>query len=276
MAVKLKQTTMKKLIMVLAATVICGASLFTSCKKDEDNDLKLEEKIIGKWMVTDMNGKPLPSNEKTVYTFVSATKATVSTSINTHPEVGTHWNDRLDADVTIDDNKITLTDHPDETTTVVEEYIVTDISGTEFTANHKVVVTKDGIVVDNDNHVLRLVKVTADYSTAILGKWECQELTGIETFNDANARLEFFADGTYNYWRKNDAGEWEAVTHREFQNYFVDGTLLATRWKNTGEDELREWWEIASIANGQMQWTALRQNADGTTAQQGMKWVKVN
>ena len=276
MAVKLKQTTMKKLIMVLAATVICGASLFTSCKKDEDNDLKLEEKIIGKWMVTDMNGKPLPSNEKTVYTFVSATKATVSTSINTHPEVGTHWNDRLDADVTIDDNKITLTDHPDETTTVVEEYIVTDISGTEFTANHKVVVTKDGIVVDNDNHVLRLVKVTADYSTAILGKWECQELTGIETFNDANARLEFFADGTYNYWRKNDAGEWEAVTNREFQNYFVDGTLLATRWKNTGEDELREWWEIASIANGQMQWTALRQNADGTTAQQGMKWVKVN
>ena len=28
---------MKKLFMVLAATVICGASLFTSCKKDEEN-----------------------------------------------------------------------------------------------------------------------------------------------------------------------------------------------------------------------------------------------
>ena len=27
---------MKKLFMVLAATVICGACLFTSCKKDED------------------------------------------------------------------------------------------------------------------------------------------------------------------------------------------------------------------------------------------------
>ena len=25
----------------------------------------------------------------------------------------------------------------------------------------------------------------------------------------------------------------------------------------------------------EMQWTALRQNADGTTAQQGMKWKKV-
>ena len=66
------------------------------------------------------------------------------------------------------------------------------------------------------------------------------------------------------------------MTNREFQNYFVDGTLLATRWKNIGEDKLREWWEIASLTNGQMQWTALRQNPDGTTVQQGMKWVKVN
>ena len=30
------------------------------------------------------------------------------------------------------------------------------------------------------------------------------------------------------------------------------------------------------ICEGEMQWTALRQNADGTTAQQGMRWVKVS
>ena len=47
---------MKKLFMVLAATVICGACLFTSCKKDEDNDLKLEEKIIGKWITEESAG----------------------------------------------------------------------------------------------------------------------------------------------------------------------------------------------------------------------------
>ena len=157
---------MKKLFLVLAATVVCGACLFTSCKKDEDNSLNLSN--------------------------------------------------------------------------------------------------------------VRLTKQTADYSAAILGLWECQELTGIETYNDANARLEFFDDGTYRYWRKNGEGQWEAVTNREFQNYFVDGTLLATRWKNQGEDELREWWEIASLGGGEMQWTALRQNADGTTAQQGMRWTKVN
>ena len=267
---------MKKLFMVLAATVICGACLFTSCKKDEDNNLKLEEKIIGKWMAADAQGLAVPTNFKTIYSFVSTTKAYVSTSFTMLSETGTYWNDKLETDVVINGNKMTLTNHPDEHTTVVEEMNVTAIDGSEFTANHKVKYMLDGNVIFSHEDVIRYVKVTADYSEAILGKWECQELTGIETYNDANARLEFFADGTYRYWRKNDGGEWEAVTNREFQNYFVDGTLLATRWKNQGEEELREWWEIASLGGGEMQWTALRQNADGTTAQQGMRWSKVN
>ena len=123
------------------------------------------------------------------------------------------------------------------------------------------------------------VAVLAEYSVKRLQKrrkdFACTELTGIETYNDANARLEFLADGTYRYYRKNDGGEWQAVSTREFQNYFVDGTLLATRWKNQGEDELREWWEIESLSGDQMTWTALRQNADGSTAQQGITWKKI-
>ena len=262
--------------MVLAATVICGASVFTSCKKDEDNSLKLEEKIIGKWIIDERDGQPAPTNDKMVYTFLSATQATVSTSIYSNTGLATHWVDNLETDVVIDGNKVTLTNHFDEHATSVEEFTVTAINGNELIANRKVTVTFDGNVENPREGTIRLVKVTADYSAAVLGLWECQELTGIETYNDANARLEFFADGTYRYWRKNDGGEWEAVTNREFQNYFVDGTLLATRWKNQGEEELREWWEIASLGGGEMQWTALRQNADGTTAQQGMRWSKVN
>ena len=266
---------MKKLFMVLAATVVCGASLFTSCKKDEDNNLKLEEKIIGKWIVADMNGQSVMTNEKDVLTFVSTTKAYVSASLNANPEAGSHWNDQKEVNVAINGNKMTLTSHDDEHTTAVEEYTVTAINGSEFTANRNGTLIVDGSVVSSADGVFRYTKQTADYRTAILGLWECQELTGIETYNDANARLEFFADGTYNYWHKNDAGQWEAVTDREFQNYFVDGTLLATRWKNQGEEELREWWEIVSIAGNEMQWTALRA-AEGGTVVQTTKWVKVN
>ena len=171
---------------------------------------------------------------------------------------------------------MTLISHPNEHDTGVEEFTVTAINDHEFTANRKLTVTVDGNVAVSIEEAVRLVKVTADYKEAVLGLWECTELTGIETYNDANARLEFLADGTYRYYRKNDGGEWQAVSTREFQNYFVDGTLLATRWKNQGEDELREWWEIASLSGDQMTWTALRQNADGSTAQQGMKWKKMN
>ena len=260
-----KIINMKKLFKVLAATIICGATTFTSCTNDDNPatpDLGVKEKIIGKWIVADKNGKPLSSNEKTVYTFVSATKATVSTSINTHPEVGTHWNDRLDADVTIDDNKISLTDHPDETTTVVEEYIVTDISGTEFTANHKVVVTKDGIVVDNDNHVLRLVK-TIDYRDAIVGTWEGRCTSEGSVFDDGQEhRWEYKADGTYVYYVK-DGNNWVPYATNTLNEYFVDGNLLCTRWIDNGVEN-REWWEI-TIAADHMNWTALRENEDGTT-----------
>ena len=80
--------------MVLAATVICGTFLFTSCKKDEDNSLKLEEKIIGKWMVADLDGSPALTNNKIVLTFLSSTKAYVSASLNNRPESGTLWSDQ--------------------------------------------------------------------------------------------------------------------------------------------------------------------------------------
>ena len=271
---------MKKLLnLMIAAALICSASVFTSCTK-QDNPVNpadnLAEKIIGKWIVTDKNGQPLPTDTKTVYTFVSPTKALVSSSITSHSEIGKLWCDEIDVDVAIDGNKMTLTCHPDEKTTITELLNITDINATEFTANYETTSMVDGKPVNNEKMILRFTKLTADYTKPILGLWECTGLTGGETYNDANGRLEFLSDGTYRYYRKDDNGQWQAVTSRDFQDYFVDGTLLATRWKNKGEDELREWWEIASIDGDQMIWTALRQNTDGTTFKQKMTWKKID
>ena len=238
-------------------------------------DLNVAEKIIGKWMVADMNGHPLPTNQKSVYTFVSSTKAYMSASLNWRQDVEPKWIEYEEYDVTIDCDKLVLKHQRDVHTTVAHVFNVTAISDTDLMSYLKVALMVDRTVDASSEDPYHFSKVNADYKEAVLGLWECTELTGMETFNNANARLEFFADGTYKYWRKDDGGEWQTVTSREFQYYFVDGTLLATRWKNVGDAELREWWEIASIANGQMQWTALRQNADGTTVQQGMKWKKV-
>jgi hypothetical protein len=43
------------------------------------------------------------------FTFVSATKAYRSASLNAHPELGTLWSDKIEADVTIDGNTFTTT-----------------------------------------------------------------------------------------------------------------------------------------------------------------------
>ena len=263
----------KKLLTILAVLAM-GGMAFVGCSKDKDDDTdNLAEKIIGKWITAEKNGQPTLTDDKTVITFVSTTEAYISASIRRNPEQDAHWNAKMEADVVISGNKVTLTSHPEEDAIMVDEYTITAIDATGFTANHKMTTTVDGNVVLFVEDVIRYEKVS-DYSDAVLGKWECTGLTGIETYNDANARLEFYQDGTYNYWRKN-GDQWEAVTNREFQNYFVDGTLLATRWKNQGEEELREWWEIASIAGNEMQWTALRA-AEGGTVTQTMTWVKVN
>ena len=61
--------TKKLLQWAMAAALICGASVFTACTSDNDDnpatpDLNLSEKIIGKWIVADIDGQPVPNNEK--------------------------------------------------------------------------------------------------------------------------------------------------------------------------------------------------------------------
>ena len=260
---------MKKLFLVLAATLICGACVFTSCKKQDD--LKLEEKIIGKWMPADIDGKPALTNEKMVFALLSPTKGYISASLSIHSDAEM-WSSQLETDVAISGNKVTVTFHPDEHNTSVHELNITAINDKEFTANQKVTVTIDGNVVISEEKAFRFTKLTADYSAAILGLWECRSITGGETNNDDNARLEFLADGTYNFYRRSETGFWTLVP-RELNEYFVDGNLLCTRWQAAGEEMSYEWWEIASVEEGQMRWTALRQNADGTTFQQGVSWI---
>jgi hypothetical protein len=260
----------------MAAALICGISFAAaSCSSSDDNpatpDLNLSEKIIGKWMPADIDGKPALTNEKMVFAFLSPTKGYISASLSIHSDAEM-WSSQLETDVAISGNKVTVTFHPDEHNTSVHELNITAINDKEFTANQKVTVTIDGNVMISEEKAFRFTKLTADYSAAILGLWECQGITGGETNNDDNARLEFLADGTYNFYRRSDAGIWSLVP-RQRNEYFVDGNLLCTRWQAEGEQMSYEWWEIASAADGRMQWTALRQQPDGSTFQQGVAWT---
>ena len=262
---------MKKVLSwVFAATLICGLNVFTSCiNNNDDNPVKptdnLAEKIIGKWMTADINGQTTLTNDKSVVTFISPTKATVSLSRTDFTGAVVKWVAHLEFDVEISGNKVTITGHPTDNFTIVQEYNVTAIDNAKMSANFKLTIIRNGearIITENN---ARFEKVTADYREAIIGTWEGY-VTNSEgsVYDDGEThRWEYKADGTYVYYVK-DGDDWVPYKGNTLNEYFVDGVLLCTRWIDN-DVENREWWEIASIKDGVMKWTALRANEDGTT-----------
>ena len=260
-------------IAAFAAILICGASVFTSCSSNDDNpvnpvepDLNVAEKIIGKWMLAENDGETALTNEKTVVTFLSATKAYQSVSRVNYDETVPKWRAKEECDMTIDGNTVTLLSHSSNIDKVFTLNIKS-IDDNNMSCNFKIVIMKDGEVRNTieDTRIYR--RVTADYSTDIIGMWEGYS-TGEEgsEFDDGeNHRWEYMTDGSFNYFHKVD-GQWQ-ISDDDYADYFVDGNLLCTRWKNAGagNEEHREWWEIESIENGVMKWKALRQKEDGTT-----------
>ncbi len=264
----------KYFYLMLAAILTCGASVFTSCTNGNgDNpvvpvepDLNVAEKIIGRWMIAERNGQPVPTNQKQVFNFTSATKVFVSLSISAKPGMPSSWADNLESDVTINGDFVTITGHPDETTTILDENEITSINDNEFTTKRKLTMTKNGEVSFSTEMTLRFVKVTADYCTDIFGMWEGRMTSEQSEYGDVEThRWEYMTDDTFNFFHKVD-GQWQ-ISDDDYADYFVAGNLLCTRWKNAGagNEEHREWWEIESIENGVMKWKALRQREDGST-----------
>ena len=230
---------------------------------------KLAEKIVGKWMTTDFDGQPELTNNKAVFTFLSATQAIVSTSRADYSAEYEKWAPRLETKVAIDGNKVTLTGRPNEHLTVVYGMNLSSIAAAEMKGIFKVAGFRDGKAVSDDTpHAMCWERITADYQQAILGIWEGHVTSdqGSEFDDGEDHRWEYKADGTYVYYRQDKNGEWVDDVN-QMAEYFCDGTLLCTRWKNVGKGaaENREWWEIESIKDGVMKWTALRQREDGTT-----------
>ena len=222
---------------------------------------EVEASIRGKWMNAEINGKPCLTDDKGVYTFLNTTSARMSASVNSRPELGDLWNDSIEMNMVIKDNVVTLSHQLDEHKTMTIEMTVVSINAGEMHADVHATLTVDGVVASTvDDHIL-YEKIKENYRKSIRGLWEGRRTAGGTT---EYHRWEYLGDGHYNFYLKIGEGQW-VMMEDEFSEYFVDGRLLCTRWKNAGEGtvENREWWEIRSIENDTMIWTALRQNELG-------------
>ena len=257
---------MKKAYLVIA--LMMSISL-VGCEKENtqvEPDRDVANKIIGKWITAESDGKAMPTNEKVVLDFVSATEAYESLSFTETTNGRTPWSVRDDVDVDIVGNDIILTHNPEPGTTVIVGLHVEVLTNSAMVAKRTVTIRKDGGLVRSEEDIVRFEKLDMDYSTKIMGLWEGKMTSEQSAFDDGQEhRWEFKDDGSFVFYIKNDKGICEAKDD-EYAEYFVAGNLLCTRWKNTGEGsvENREWWEIATAGNKSMVWTALREKEDGS------------
>ncbi|MBO7114101.1 MAG: hypothetical protein J6V95_02895 [Bacteroidaceae bacterium] len=262
---------------VMAAIIVCGASLFTSCD-DKDKELsateQLTQKMLGKWMPVESNGVEVLTDQKTVTTFkltASGLKAYTSVSSFVMPSQTQsnsqdaskpdEWKHEQEADVKIENGKFIVTRPINDTINQISRYYILEAKGSTIEIYISTRLSINGQeVMGAMGHTEVWSKVNVGYSKDIVGLWEGHVTSDTSRFDDGEThRWRYNADGTYVYYSQDQEGNWKEV-ESVFNNYFVDGYLLCTRWKNVGEDEYenREWWEIESIDNDSMKWTAQR------------------
>ena len=233
-----------------AILVICGTSVFTSCTTNDDNPVidNLAEKLVGKWLYIECDGALVETDESSVTTFVmegSALKAYTSQS-NKDYDV---WIQNLPTEVTMNGNKLTLTMHVGDRTSVEE---LTDIvvSGDDLRYTSKCTVLQNGeVIVTMEPQRLRCVKVHDDYSKSIFyGRWEGTVTSDEPGFTPISFCEEYLPDGTNIEYEYID-GQWVEL-ETEYSEYFIDGNLMCTRWKYPGMEELRANAVLVSYVDG--------------------------
>lgn len=223
-------------------------------------------------MISELDNQPCPTNLKAVITFLSPTEAYGSLS-DFYSE---SWNSHASATVTIDGSKVSLTAKENEHITHVTNVDISLITYTDMWLSSDWRVYMDGEEIGGEvwgNE--RYERIFNDYEQDIVGTWEGMVTSDEDDHTDGELhRWEYKADGTYVYYRMVD-GDWKGDTDF-LSDYFVDGTLLCTRWKKTADsEEIREWWEIESIQDGKMKWKALRMRDDNTTYTATFEMTKV-
>ena len=283
----MKKNPIIKKMLLLLTSLLFSVFVLTACTvnvnvntpsaaKDETTEAPatevtqedIEKVIVGRWVTVERDGQPALTNKKKVYNFVSLTEAYVSLSRTDDPS----WVNENKGDVVINGNVVTITTHPSEGGTVVDELIITDISANTFTTDFKHTHSNEGAEPIIREYAETFMRVDDDFSSDIIGTWEGKCISEGSVFDDGQKhRWEYKDDGTFVYYVK-DGDEWTPSTNT-LNEYFVEGNLLCTRWIEDDEEN-REWWELF-IDGDTMRWVALREDKDGNTFTAEFEMTKV-
>jgi len=269
---------MKKLQCLLVAGFLCGAAAFTACSDDSSTNKQestkldsayISSKLVGKWMNVEEDGQTIPTNMRGVVTIESEKSGFFSTSFGDQA-----WLDHMAFDYSIKGDTLAWDVQESEVVQVHLQHIVKSIDDSNINMITTATMTANGAVVKvlgpMNVHFIRLDK---DFGKDVIGLWEGKSSGEKSEFDDGKKhRWEYKADGTYIYY-VNEDGEWKK-SDNEYNSYFIDGTLLCTRWGADGKEN-REWWVVESISDGVMKWTAIRVDDKGKQYTASFEMTKV-
>lgn len=209
---------------------------------------KVEQYLLGKWIVESRDGISVLTNAKSVHTFLPNGK--VVYSIANAGEQGGSWYNQLSLSYNLYGNYLTESGKDAQGKTV-EPY------RSHFNAiNDKELHVLSVMGLRLGEISLRRISDNINYANDIIGTWE-----GIASSNgvygDYHHRWKYATDGTYQYMNWED-NQWIPVASNNGQ-YMVDGDWMACRWTNTEGKMDYEWWDIV-VQNDTMRWNALRED----------------
>ena len=254
---------------MLAAT----AGLMTSCAT-EDNPGKpsgpsesvVKENIIGKWKGITQDGSELTTNDRTVLTFNADGTRTVSKS---------YYDTDTESYILRNKQTGTYTIEGSQLKSYLDEADLYDVVTYNIDAigSNEMAMTMENF---RPGRKFDYNRVTTDYAAEIVGVWEGVEMTGDETYGNAEARIVYEANGKFYYFSKNDEGQWAINFKESDRKYIVDGDWLATSWKDENGNTNFECWDIDEIKGDVMKWSALREREDGTRFKTTFTWRKIS
>ena len=242
------------------------------CNKDNTNPVvpsqqEIQTKIIGRWKKMKQDGKDVVTNKRTIWFFGNDGKGTLSVADHKEGDIMFIWDNKEPIQYSIQGNVVNIISQSVERTSNIPS--ISDSHMTMYVTK----VISHGVTIEAD-YFGEYSKVTADYSQSIIGLWEGVEMTGDETYGDANHRIEYKVDGTYTYYN-NIENSWVPSNNVD-NEYNVDGDWIATRWRPTaGADYEYEWWDIDEIKDGTMKWSALREKESGERFATTFTWKKI-
>ncbi|MCQ2341245.1 MAG: hypothetical protein MJZ48_02150 [Paludibacteraceae bacterium] len=226
---------------------------------------EMETYLPGKWVAYMIDGKPLPTNEKSVHTFDGhgAVYYTISDTVKDMSE----WHNQLKLNYSTNGDYLVEKGLDKNGNMVQWRSSVAEMNNSEmlFYAFSSM---RDIEGDDQPYHEIRLQKINADYRQMILcGKdsiWK--GVDGEGKYGDYHHLWEYQdadATGTCRYiYYSNVDGKWQN-DDAEPGKYMVDGNWLATGWKEQTGEYNYEWWDI-EIVGDTMKWSGIREDGLNT------------